>query len=110
MKKGILIGIAAVGVILFMLFMIWTFRQYLSSNAESFIVYCSEDQHQGLSTNDTCSSNNDCLISGCNGEICQSKSEELRDSLCLYKPPYPKDLECTCKCVDNKCMWIKIEV
>lgn len=69
--------------------------------------YCSEDQHHGFSTNGTCYSNNDCITDGCNGEICRSKSEEPIDSICVYDPPYPKDLGCGCRCVDNKCMWAK---
>jgi len=66
--------------------------------------YCSENQHNGTSINGTCSSNNDCVIGGCNGEIC---GNEPMDSICIYNPPYPKDLGCSCKCVDNKCMWAK---
>jgi len=69
--------------------------------------YCSEDQHYGLSTNSTCSSDNDCVIDGCNGEICRSKSEESISSTCVYNPPYPKDLGCSCRCIDSKCMWAK---
>lgn len=69
--------------------------------------YCSEDQHHGSSTNETCSSNNDCVVDGCNGEICRSGSEESMVSICVYDPPYPKDLGCSCMCLDNKCMWAK---
>lgn len=78
----------------------------LSKPSEEY-KYCSEDQHHGLSTNGTCSSDNDCSVGGCNSEICQSKSEEPMVSICVYDPPYPKDLDCSCRCLDNKCMWAK---
>lgn len=64
-------------------------------------------EHHGLSTYGRCSTVNDCIVSGCNGEICQSRFEESRVSVCIYNPPYPKELGYTCKCVDQKCSWTK---
>ena len=96
MKKLILIG-------LLVILIVFTSGCILKETFE----YCSEDQHHGLSTNGTCSIDSDCFISGCNSEICQSKSEETRDSICVYNPPYPKDLGCGCRCVDKKCVWAK---
>ncbi len=63
-------------------------------------------EHHGSSTHGNCSANDDCIISGCNNEICQSKFEEPMMSICVYNPPYPKDLGYECRCTDKKCMWI----
>ena len=79
----------------------------INTTKSSEYEYCSEDQHHGHSTNGACYSNNDCVIDGCNGEICRSKFEEGMASICVYNPPYPKDLGCNCKCVNKKCMWVK---
>jgi eight-cysteine-cluster-containing protein len=32
--------------------------------------------------------NNDCVRSGCNGEICQEKGKKPIYSICLYHPKY----------------------
>ena len=68
--------------------------------------YCSGN-HRGTSSNGPCSSDSDCITDGCNGEICRSGSEEGMMSICVYDPPYPKDLGCSCRCSENKCMWAK---
>jgi eight-cysteine-cluster-containing protein len=62
-------------------------------------------EHNGLSTYENCSTVNDCVVSGCNGEICQSRFEKPRVSICVYNPPYPKELGYVCKCVNQKCAW-----
>ncbi|MDI6825905.1 MAG: DUF333 domain-containing protein [Candidatus Aenigmarchaeota archaeon] len=64
-------------------------------------------EHHGISTQGRCSSDTDCIVSGCNGEICQSKFEEPLMSICVYNPPYPKDLGYRCACVNQKCLWMK---
>jgi eight-cysteine-cluster-containing protein len=63
--------------------------------------------HHGTSSYGRCSSDSDCIISGCNGEICQSRFEEPMMSICVYNPPYPKDLGYECKCINQKCAWMK---
>jgi eight-cysteine-cluster-containing protein len=62
-------------------------------------------EHHGSSTHGKCSTDGDCFISGCNNEICQSKSEDPLTSICIYNPPYPKDLDYECRCVEKKCLW-----
>ncbi len=64
-------------------------------------------EHHGSSTHGKCSIDDDCITGGCNGEICQSKSEEPLMSICVYDPPYPKDFGYECKCIDQECMWFK---
>ena len=66
-----------------------------------------EEEHHGTSTLGSCLSDNDCIVSGCNSEICQSKFEEPLVSICVYDPPYPDELGYECKCMDQKCTWKK---
>jgi len=52
----------------------------------------------------------DCLISGCNGEICQDKSEEAAITVCLYKPEYECYQNASCqKQKDGHCGWTQTE-
>jgi eight-cysteine-cluster-containing protein len=64
-------------------------------------------EHHGSSTFGRCSNDNDCVVSGCNREICQSKFEESMFSICVYNPPYPKELGYECRCIGQKCAWTK---
>jgi len=64
------------------------------------------EEHHGTSSLGKCS-DDDCYITGCNKEICQSRFEEPMLSICVYDPPYPAQLGYECKCVDQKCMWTK---
>ena len=54
--------------------------------------------------------NNECVISGCNGEICQDKDEEPLFSVCIYKPEYECYKLTTCKRQkDGKCGFTETE-
>jgi eight-cysteine-cluster-containing protein len=56
----------------------------------------------------SCEIDADCYISGCNSEICQSKNEEPLVSICVIPDePTPKQLDYECKCLENKCQWVK---
>ncbi len=49
-----------------------------------------------------------CIISGCNGEICQSKDEEPIMSTCVYKPEYDCLEKAICEVQENGlCGWTK---
>ncbi len=66
------------------------------------------EEYYGSSTYGQCQTGNDCYISGCNSEICQSKAEELLYSICILPDkPTPKQLNYGCKCVNQKCQWSK---
>jgi eight-cysteine-cluster-containing protein len=77
----------------------------IETTVETTVETTTTKEHNGMSTLGSCSTDNECFISGCNSEICQSTSEESMVSICVYNPPYPDDLGYECKCVDNKCMW-----
>lgn len=68
-----------------------------------------EDQeYYGFSTNGFCETDGDCLISGCNGEICHSKTEDTMVSICIVPlRPTPKQLGYDCKCLEEECKWSK---
>lgn len=72
--------------------------------------FTNETQNQdfhGSSTKGRCTSSSDCIITGCNLEICQTKFEEPLVSTCEYNPPYPKDKGYHCLCIINQCEWSK---
>lgn len=64
--------------------------------------------YYGSSTLGPCTKDEDCYISGCNTEICQSKSEEPLYSICIVpEKPTPEQLGYKCKCQNQKCQWLK---
>jgi eight-cysteine-cluster-containing protein len=67
-----------------------------------------ERGYYGFSTFNQCQNNNDCFVSGCNSEICQSRFEETRFSICILPDrSTPSQLGYGCGCHLNKCQWIK---
>lgn len=64
-------------------------------------------EYHGTSSYGKCSNDSDCLASGCNREICQSRFEEPKVSICVYNPPYPQNLGYECKCTNRGCAWAK---
>lgn len=63
----------------------------------------SEDNFYGTSLIDSCTEDSDCVVSGCNAEICGT--EELSSICVVPDEPTPKDLDLTCSCVSNVCKW-----
>ncbi|MEM1988319.1 MAG: eight-cysteine-cluster domain-containing protein [Candidatus Woesearchaeota archaeon] len=59
----------------------------------------------GISTNDYCEDDSDCIVSGCSGEVCGSSNENIA-SICIWKDCY-KNSEYSCKCINNQCQWSK---
>lgn len=59
----------------------------------------------GISTYSYCESNNDCIVGGCSGEICQGKNEEIF-SICIWKECYKNLKNHRCACINNRCRWI----
>ena len=63
-------------------------------------------EYYGSSTFGQCQNDNDCLISGCNREICQSRFEEEMASICILPDrPTPPQLGYGCRCHLNQCQW-----
>lgn len=47
-----------------------------------------------------------CIVSGCNGEVCQGKDEEPVMTICLYKPEYDCYKKAVCEVQeDGSCGW-----
>jgi len=62
----------------------------------------------GLSTYGQCVSDSDCIVGGCSGHVCQSKDEQQIITTCEWIDCYNvKTYGVECKCVDNKCQWLK---
>jgi len=60
----------------------------------------------GISTDGQCSTDSDCMVGGCSGQVCQSKSEEPVITTCEWRNCYRAiDYEAECKCSNNKCQW-----
>lgn len=68
-----------------------------------------EEEFYGTSTYGKCSGCScGCVVSGCNGEICQSEEEESMGSICVIpNKPTPDELGYSCQCIDNQCQWAK---
>ena len=54
-----------------------------------------------------CNKDSDCILSGCNKEICQAVGIEPAMSTCEYREDTPLRLGYKCGCVQNKCDWTK---
>lgn len=68
----------------------------------------SADAYYGHATSAACQTDADCIVSGCNSEICQGKSEEPLMSICVIpNQPTPKDLGYVCSCTVGACQWNK---
>ena len=62
--------------------------------------------YYGSSTYGSCANDNDCMVSGCNSEICQSKNEEPLMSICIVPDrPTPSQVRYECKCLSAQCQW-----
>lgn len=60
-------------------------------------------------TEKECTTDDDCVIGGCSGTICQSKNAEPIFTTCEYLPEYGCYKEIKCGCIDGKCQWDKTE-
>lgn len=70
--------------------------------------YPAEEDYYGSSSESACSVDSDCVIMGCNSEICGGVSDEDKASICIdpYKPT-PKELGYSCSCAQQMCRWKK---
>ena len=67
-----------------------------------------EPDYYGSSTLGPCVSDSDCTLSGCNTEICQSRSEEPIASPCIAIQPTPRQAGYACRCQHQQCEWTKL--
>jgi len=63
--------------------------------------------YYGQSTNGSCLKQSDCTVTGCSSEICQSKKEETRLSVCIFREDTPQSMGYLCGCVNQRCSWSK---
>jgi len=49
-----------------------------------------------------CLKNSDCIVSGCNGEICANRE---MPSVCWFKPEYACLKYSSCECINFQCQW-----
>jgi len=83
-------------------------RQCWTPDGRHFVEEIEKIEYYGFSTYGSCQVNNDCLVSGCNREICQSKTEESLVSICILPDkPTPPQLNYECQCVVQRCQWRK---
>ena len=76
------------------------------SNAQETAQNLPEESFCGTSTKASCTSDSDCISSGCSGQICQSSSEEQSISTCEYKDCYDEAVYgFSCTCIEQKCSW-----
>jgi eight-cysteine-cluster-containing protein len=60
----------------------------------------------GISTYSECKTDEDCIITGCSNQICQSKNEEELMTTCEFRECFDASkFKVSCKCIDNKCQW-----
>lgn len=58
------------------------------------------------STLGPCERGDDCMVTGCNFEVCQGKNEEIKTTICMgQSAPSPKEAGYSCQCQNNECQW-----
>ena len=66
------------------------------------------DPFCGFATDAECSTDDDCTIGGCSGQVCQGVSEEGKVTTCEFKGCYDaSQYGLSCGCVKNRCAWAK---
>jgi eight-cysteine-cluster-containing protein len=64
----------------------------------------------GWSTYGECSSDSDCIASGCSSQVCQSRYEEPVITTCEWRDCYDAEIyDLECQCVGKKCQWAILE-
>ena len=65
----------------------------------------------GTSTFGPCESNEDCMVGGCSGEVCQSVNEEPVGTPCWWKDCFEDEkYGVSCQCIEGRCQWAKGEL
>lgn len=64
--------------------------------------------YYGSSTFAACISDTECVVAGCNSEICQGQGEEESVSICILPDKStPQQLGFTCSCHAARCQWYR---
>jgi len=71
----------------------------------AYAIKMSSIEFCGLETRGYCESDGDCMITGCNQEVCQSIYEPEVVTECIWKDCY-KNPGYECRCVEGECKWI----
>ena len=65
-----------------------------------------KDGFCGRSTDFGCKTDDDCMVGGCSGQICQGKQEEPIITTCEMKPCYNNEkYNLRCGCFEGRCSW-----
>ena len=65
-------------------------------------------EYSGDSSFAVCTTDTDCVSSGCNGELCLGKKQETFMSVCIVPTkPLPKYFGYHCGCTTEQCQWMK---
>jgi eight-cysteine-cluster-containing protein len=86
---------------------VWQMASIVPENA-SFQVEedVEEEEFCGISLKGECKEDEDCIISGCQDQVCQSAHEKGITTSCAYEGCYiAKDYNMSCQCVEGKCAW-----
>lgn len=86
-----------------------TFTRQLTQEEQDNLDSGENTDYYGSSTFSSCNADSDCIVSGCNMEICQGINEELMSSICLapaQDTPTQAGYKCGCS-ASNKCQWQK---
>jgi len=69
---------------------------------------CPNEPFCGKETYGACEKDADCVRGGCSGQVCQSQKEGPLATTCEWRECYNAALYCMeCRCVNNKCQWIR---
>jgi eight-cysteine-cluster-containing protein len=85
-------------------------KEYCENGCENG--HCKEKPKEfcGTSTHGPCQTNEDCMTSGCSGQICQSTSEDALASDCMWTDCYDDEkYGVACTCYEGSCKWKKAE-
>ncbi len=65
-----------------------------------------ETQEKSAAENSECTSDDDCVLAGCSGQVCAPK-EKASDIItdCEWKEEYSCHVKTSCGCVEGSCAW-----
>lgn len=102
------VGLAFLALLFFIFLTFLVISNYEREGDTGLVEEETSKEYYGSSTHYACETDGDCLVSGCNAEVCQGVEEESVMTSCVYPEELlPKDLNYSCSCVDGKCQWSK---
>jgi eight-cysteine-cluster-containing protein len=70
---------------------------------------CLRIWEENCTSDSECLTDDDCIIGGCSGTVCQSEDAEPVYTTCMYLPEYECYKGISCGCIDGKCDWEETE-